>query len=160
MENDTKELQTMLQWRFKQEKKPYIKDREHLMILIGVGSAFIAIITKTYIFAALILFATYIFVREYRKPQAELLFDITDEGIFISDEFMPVSSINSFNIVDVPGETAKLILNINNGYININEIVPIYDINIDEIEDALIEIGINYDPSLELNILDTINSIV
>ena len=54
---------------------------------------------------------------------------------------------------------ARLLLRINK-IVDVNEIVPIYDVNIEEIEDAMETLGIERNEEIRPNIFDKIAQIV
>ena len=89
----------------------------------------------------------------------ELLFNITEIGVFLENDFLILEEIQSFNIIDDPGARARLLLRVEK-IITMNEIVPIYDVDIQEIEDAFKELNIQKDETLEPGILDHLNFLI
>ena len=79
--------------------------------------------------------------------------------MFLENDFLSLEEIQGFNIIDDPGVRARLILRINK-IIDVNEIVPIYDVNIQEIERAMEELNIERNEELEPNIFDMIAQII
>ena len=144
---------SLVQWQLIEERWGYTKDKEILLILIGSGATILAIIAKTYILAALIIIATGVFTYLGRQKTKKKLFNITSTGVFLENDFLPIEEIHGFNIIDDPGERARLILEIER-MIHINEVVPIYDVHITEIEAALKELGIKKKKELKQNIFD------
>ncbi len=149
------DIQALVQWQLLEEKGVYSRDKELLIILIGAGAAILAVITETYIFALLVGIATGMFVYIGRQNPKKHLFTIADIGVFLDDDFLSFEEIHGFNIIDDPGARARLILKIQK-IIYINEIVPIYDVQIDKIEHALKEMNIPKDETLRPNLLDRI----
>ena len=95
------------------------------------------------------------FVYIGRQKPKTLLFDITTAGVFLENDFLPKENICSFNIIDDPGERARLLLRVRKG-IEVNEIIPVYDTAMERIESALKEINIPKDETLERSFLDYI----
>ena len=149
----TGNIESLIKWQFIEEKKAHSKDRELLIIIIGIGAILLAIIAKNYIFGALITLATITLINILRKKPEKLLFNITPIGIFMDNDFMETECIKGFNIINDPGDRARLILKIEK-IININEIIPIYDVNINDIENALTKLEIPKEEELEPTIID------
>lgn len=148
-----------MQWQFTEEKKEYSKDKELLVILIGAAAAILAILAKTYIFSALLILATVTLVHIHRKKPRTMIFAVTDIGLFLDDDFVELEHIKGFNIIDDPGKTARLILKVER-IIHMNEIIPIYDVNMEDIERVLRELNIEKDELLEPTVMDHLASIL
>ena len=152
-------IESLVKWRFTEEKKTYTRDKELLVIVIGIGAVLLAIITKNYIFGALIIIATITLISTVRKKPKHMLFNITPIGIFMDDDFVETESIKGFNIMDDPGDRARLILKIEK-IININEIIPVYDVNIRDIEHALIKLEIPKEEELKPTPMDHFTAMI
>ena len=151
--------ESLVRWRLTEEKKEYSRDRELVFILIGLAGVIIAVLLTSYIFAALLLLATIVFIHANRQKPKNLNFNITTIGIFLENDFLPTEEIKSFNIIDDPGERARLVLKIEK-IVQVNEVVPIYDVNIRQIEDALNKLNIPKQEDLELSLLDRVTTAV
>ena len=110
-------------------------------------------------FAALLIIATGVFIYIGRQQAKTLMFSITDIGLFLADDFLRLDEIQGFNIIDDPGARARLILRLDKT-MRVNEIIPIYDMHIADIEEALEGLGIQRDETLEPNLLDQITQVV
>ena len=77
----------------------------------------------------------------------------------MDDDFVETEYIKGFNIIDDPGERARLIVKIEK-IININEIIPIYDTNIQDIESALTKLEIPKEEALEPTPLDQLATMI
>ena len=150
-----KEEKTLIRWKLTEEKQAYSGDREMTVVLILLAGAVVAVMVKTYIFAALLVMATGLFIYINRQKVKRLTFKITETGVFLENDFLKKEDIRSFNIIDDPGERARLILKIEK-VICINEIIPIYDINIGDIERVMEKLEIPKEETLEPNFLDRI----
>ena len=80
------------------------------MVLIGATVVIIAILLKMYFFGALIVMATSVFVYMGRQKPKKLTFSITNVGLFMNDDFIPKEKIHGYNIIDIPGDRAHLIV--------------------------------------------------
>lgn len=149
----------LLKWELLEEKVEQSIDRELFIILIGSATVIFAFLTKTFVFAALVVFAAIFFIYTGRIAPKKLSFQITNIGLFLDSDFLPTEDIISFNIIDIPGERAKLLLQIKK-LIYVNEIIPIYDVDIDGIKRQLRKIGVREDRNLELTIIDSIASLI
>ena len=149
----------LVRWQLLEETEAYSRDKVIFTVLVGAAAAVFAVIAETYVFAALLLFATAFFVYVGRQGPRTLSFAVTDIGVFLENDFLSLEEIQGFNIIDDPGVRARLILRINK-IIDVNEIVPIYDVNIQEIERAMEELNIERNEELEPNIFDKIAQII
>ena len=152
-------MESLVQWHFTEEKKERSKDKEMLIIIIGIASAALAAIAKTYIFSVMLLLATLTLVATHRKKAKKMLFNITNIGIFMDDDFVEIKQIKGFNIIDDPGDCARLILKVEK-IVCMNEIVPIYDTNIEEIKNALIQMDIQEEADLKPTPMDHIAALI
>ena len=152
-------IESLIKWQFTEEKKTYTKDKELLFIIIGIGAILLAIIIKNYIFAALLALATVTIIGAVRKEPKHMLFNITPIGIFMDDDFVETGRIKGFNIIDDPGNRARLILKIER-LVNINEIVPIYDVNIQDIEHALTKLEVPKEEELGPTPMDHLTAMI
>jgi len=155
----TGNIESLVKWQFTEEKKAYTKDRELLIIIIGTGAVLLTIIMRDYIFGALIVLATVTLIHIIRKKPKHLLFNITPIGMFMGDDFVETECIKGFNIIDDPGERARLILKIEK-IINMNEIIPIYDVNIQDIESALTQLEIPKEEELQPTPMDMLTAMI
>ena len=152
-------IESLVKWQFTEEKKAHSKDKEMLIIIVGIGAVLLTIIAKDYIFGALLILATMALINIARKKPRHLLFNITPIGLFMDDEFVETKCIKGFNIIDDDGEQARLILKIEK-IININEIIPIYDVHIQDIEHALTKLEIPKEEALEPSPMDHISAMI
>ena len=152
-------IESLVKWQFTEEKKEYTKDKEIFIIIIGIGAILLAVIAKTYIFGALLAIATVTLISTIRKTPRHLLFNITPIGMFMDNDFIETECIKGFNIIDDPGDQARLILKIEK-IININEIIPIYDVNIQDIERALAQLDIPREERLEPTVMDNLTTMI
>ena len=152
-------IESLVKWQFTEEKKEYTKDKEVLIIIIGIGAILLAIITTTYIFGILLAIATVTLISTIRKNPRHLLFNITPIGMFMDNDFVETECIKGFNIIDDPGDQARLILKIEK-IININEIIPIYDVNIRDIEHALNKLNIPKEEELGPTVMDNLTAMI
>ena len=146
---------SLISWRIPGEIKNRSGDREMLIALIGAGGTILAIIAETYIFALLLLVASAAFICIMRKARREMLFDITTVGIFLDDDFLPAEKILAYNIIDDPGERARLLVHMEK-FIHLNEIIPIYDVHMAEIERAMGKLNIERNEELKPTVIDTV----
>ena len=150
-----KDMTALVQWQLLEEKGAHSKDKELLIGLIGAGMVVLGIIVESYIFSLLTIIATGMFIYISRQKPKKRLFTISDIGIFLDEDFLACEEIEGFNIIDDPGARARLVLQVKK-IIHINEIVPIYDIQIEKIEHALKKIHIPKNEELKPGILDRI----
>lgn len=144
---------SLIEWRLLEEKKEYSRDKELLIALIGAASVTLTIMAETYVFSALLVIATGMFIYLGRQEPKTRLFSITEEGIFLDNDFIEREEIKEYNIIDDPGERARLILRIKK-VIDMNEIIPIYDVDMTRIEKILKTLGVRKDEDLVPNALD------
>ena len=150
----------LVQWRLLSEKKTFTKDKEILLGLIGVAGMILSIIFENYTFAALLFVATVAFILLGRQKQKKkLTFKITNSGIMLDDDFIPIEEIKSFNIIDDPGARARLILKIEK-IIHTREIVPIYDVDSKKIEGVFKKLGIEKEEDMIPGTLDTMTRLI
>ncbi len=147
------DVKPLVSWQLEEEKKAYSKDKELLVILVGAGAVILAILVETYIFAVLLAVATCLFTYIGRQKPKKMTFSITDIGLFLDDDFLQLEEVHNFNIIDDPGERARLLLGVQK-MVHVNEIVPIYDTDIEQIKTTLKDLGIKEDETLEPSILD------
>ena len=152
-------LESLVQWKFTEEQKGRSADKELFIAVIGIAAAVLAIMAKTYIFSVLLLLATATLVFMNRKGSKEMLFNITNIGLFLDDDFVELAYVKGFNIIDDPGECARLILKVEK-VVHINEIIPIYDVHIDDIERALTQLEVPKEETLKPTILDYLASVI
>ena len=155
----TENIESLVKWRFTEEKKTYTRDKELLVIIVGIGAILLAIITKNYIFGVLLALATVTLISTVRKKARHMLFNITPIGIFMDDDFVETTRIKGFNVIDDPGDRARLILKIER-IVNINEIIPIYDVNIQDIEHALTQLEIPREEELGPTPMDHLTAMI
>ncbi len=155
----TENMESLVKWQFTEEKKTYTKDKELLIIIVGIGAILLAIIIKNYIFGALLALATVTIVGTIRKEPRHMLFNITPIGLFMDDDFVETDRIKGFNIIDDPGNRARLILKIER-VVNINEIIPIYDVNIQDIEHALTKLEVPKEEDLGPTPMDYLTAMI
>ena len=142
-----------VQWHLLEEKRRYSKDREILIGLIGLTAIILTSIFENYTFAALLFVATSVFILLGRQKPKKMTFKITERGILLDDDFIPIEEIKSFNIIDDPGVRARLILKIEK-IVVIKEVVPIYDVNIQKIEAVLKRLNIEKEEVLQIGALE------
>ena len=152
-------LESLVQWRFTEEKKVRSADKELLIAIVGITAAILAIIAKTYIFSVLLLVATTTLVFTHRKEPKKMLFNITNIGLFLDDDFVELACIKGFNIINDPGDRARLILKVER-VVHMNEILPIYDVNIEDIEGAFTRLGVPKEETLGPTVLDYLTSVI
>ena len=152
-------IESLIKWQFTEEKKVYTRDKELLITVIGIGAIALTIITANYIFGALLTLATITLIRIVRKKPKHLLFNITPIGMFMDNDFIETKCIKGFNIIDDPGSHARLILKIEK-IVHINEIIPIYDVHIQDIERALQKLEIPKEETLEPTAIDRLTTMI
>lgn len=152
-------VESLIKWQFTEEKKVYTGDKQMLIIIIGAGAVLLAIIVKNYIFGALLTLATITLISAMKKKPRHLLFNITPIGMFMDNDFIETKCIKGFNIIDDPGSRARLILKIER-IVHINEIIPIYDIDIQDIERTLINLEIPKEETLEPTPIDHLTAMI
>ena len=157
--NQNEEVSTLVQWRLLEEKTKYTKEKELLVGLIGIAAAIVAAIFQNYTFAGLLFVATAIFILLGRQQPKEMLFKITDVGITMDDDIIPLEEIKSFNIIDDPGARARLIVKIEK-ILETKEIVPIYDVQIQKIEKVLESLHIKREKELQPGMIEKIATLV
>lgn len=158
-EGAEKKIESLIKWQFIEEKKERTKDKELLIIIIGIGAILLAVITKNYIFSALLTLATITLINTVRKKPKHLLFNITPIGMFMDEDFIETEHIKGFNIIDDPGSRARLILKIER-IVNINEIIPIYDVDIQDIERTLTKLEIPKEETLGPTVMDHLTAMI
>lgn len=159
MEKENIISKTLLQWQLKEEKPEYHRDKIILVLVIGIIGSLISILLQTYIFALLLIIATFFFIHNGKSPSKILTFKITNIGIFLNTDFIGKEEIDSFNIIDKPGARAQLIIKVKK-IITINEIIPIYDVQINEVRDTLKSIKIKNNKNINLTLIDKLNTII
>jgi hypothetical protein len=98
---------------FEWETPEYLKYARSLfwyIAVIGIGVILIiySIFTANFLFALIIIIAAFIvFLKSYREP-AMLLFQITEDGIVLGDQFFDYDRIKSFYFIYDPPAVKKL----------------------------------------------------
>ena len=159
---DTKKnenMESLIKWQFTEEKKVYTRDKELLIMIIGIGAILLTVIVKNYIFGTLLILATITLINTVRKKPKRLLFNITPIGMFMDDDFIETKHIKGFNIIDDPGSHARLILKVEK-VVHINEIIPIHDVHIQDIEYALKKLEVPKEETLEPTIMDRFTAMI
>lgn len=159
MNEEKREPKILLQWNLKEEKPEYYRDKIILVSIVGGVGALIAILLQTYIFALLLIVATMFFIYNGKKPAKTLSFKITDVGIFLNEDFINIKEMDSFNIIDTPGARAQLIVQVKK-LITMNEIIPIYDIQINDVERVLESLKIKKNSDISPNLIDNLNTVI
>ena len=152
-------VKSLVQWQFTEEKKTSSKDKELLVIIVCIAIAILAALAKTPILSVLLLISAVTLVKIMRKPAKNLLFNITPIGLFLDEDFVELECVKGFNIIDDPGDCARLILKVEK-IVHINEIIPIYDVNITDIERALETLEIPREEELEPTIMDKLTTAI
>ena len=150
---------SLIEWRFLEKKEVYSYDKVLLVLLLGLAASILSILVKTYILSALFFIATLILIWSGRRPQKKRVFAITSEGFFLDDDFLSLEEVQNFNIIDIPGERAHLILRVRR-IVFVNEVVPIYDVDIEKIRSTLKKLGIIEDEDLEPGPLERLVSFI
>ena len=158
MDDDSK-IKDILAWEILEEKTEYYRDKILLLGIIGITAAILAFIFESYIFALFCLLAPSTFVYLGSRKPLKLSFKITSIGLFLEDGFIPVEKILAYNIVDDPGERARLLIRLKS-LLPVNEVIPIYDVQITQIHVALRELRINQDENIGLKFFEKLNTIV
>ena len=153
------DIPALLKWQMREEKGEHSRDKELIIILIGLTATVLAVMAETYIFGALLAIATGVFVHNGRQEPKEMLFKITAVGVFLENDFLSREEIEGFNIIDDPGSRARLLLKIQK-IIPMNEIIPIHDVDIQKVEEAMQKLRIKKDTALEPNMLDNITTLI
>jgi hypothetical protein len=97
------------------------------VIIIGLILIIYSIWTANFLFALIVILAAFIvFLRSYRKA-ANLIFQITEDGLMIGNQFFKYDQIKSFYIVYDPPAVKKLFFNPKGLYPTIS--VPLHDKN-------------------------------
>lgn len=110
---------------FERSKAWYI-----VMALIAVALIIISVYTGNFLFALIIILATFIiFLRVYYTPR-DLTFQITEDGIIIGNQFFGYESLQNFYIIYYPPTIKKLFfkrkgLNMNDLSIPLKNMNPI-----------------------------------
>ena len=155
----TQTLESLVQWEFVEEKKKHSKDKQLLIVLVGAAMALFAAMAKTYIFGVLLILGIVALIRIHKEKPKKMLFNITNIGFFLDDDFVELEYIKGFNVIDDPGKTARLILRVER-VVYMNEIIPIYDVNIRDIEQALTHLKIPREEDLEPTVMDHLASVI
>ena len=153
------DIETLVQWQFTEEKAKTTKDKDLLIGIVGATATVLSIMTKNYPFALLLALATLTIIHIRRKQPKKLLFKITPIGLFMDNDFIELQHIKTFNIIDDPGKTARLILKVER-IIHMNEIIPIYDVDINDIEKALTSINVQKEEELAPTLMDNLTTIL
>jgi len=78
------------------------------VVVIGLILVILSIWTANYLFALIIILSAFIvFLRSYRKP-GNILFQITEDGILIGNQFFNYDQLRNFYIVYDPPVVKKL----------------------------------------------------
>ena len=145
--------EVLLEWEITEEKHEYSKNREYAWAVIGLTITTIAFFLSLYVLAFFSIIATGTFIFFARRPPQKYLFTITDAGIVLGNELVPFEDIIHFNVIDDPGDQARLILEMQ-GLITLRVDVPIYDLNMDDIADIFFSYGVPADETLNLSLID------
>lgn len=151
------ELKSLVAWKLTEDKQPFSRDREMFVGVLGGSMIVIAVILGFYVFALFVLLvAGFLIYRGRQKPEI-LSFNLTDGGIFLGEDFVLLEKIRGYNIIDDPGERARLIVDLQR-YIDLKEVVPIYDVDIARIEKAFESIKVRKNEELRLSTLTRLAS--
>ncbi|MBN1326127.1 hypothetical protein JW977_04095 [Candidatus Falkowbacteria bacterium] len=109
--------QVFFQW----EIPEFIKQQRSLLwylaaVIVGLGIIIYSIFTVNYLFALIIILATFIiFLKDYVSPGI-LLFQITEDGIFIGNQFISYDRMKNFYIIYDPPVVKKLFFRLKGFY--------------------------------------------
>lgn len=149
------EFEDLISWNLVEEKVPYSRDREILLGFVGFSALIITAVVGYYVFSVFLAIATAVFVYQGRQKPRNLSFTITNHGVNLNDkDFVFLENIDSYNIIDDPGQRARLIIRVKKYTLYLNDILPIYDVDMESIDSAFASIGVEKDPELEPNLLD------
>ena len=99
--------------------------------------------------------ATATFIFSMRKEASESLFGLTDEGFMHDEELLPYKEITEFNVIDDPGDKARLFVR-KAGTLNLVFVTVIYDTDIEKIQMMFRKNKVKENESLRLSFLDTV----
>ena len=151
--------ESLVQWRFTEEKQKKSKDKELLIAILGASIVILSALAGAYVFCLLMALATMTILYIRREHSRTMLFNITPVGLFMDNDFIEIKHIKAFNIIDDPGETARLILKVER-VIYMNEIIPIFDVTIEKIEQVLTDLGIQKEEELEPTVIDHLTTVL
>lgn len=78
------------------------------IIIVGIGIIIYSIFTANYLFALIVILAAFIiFLKDYVSPGA-LLFQITEDGIFVGNQFISYDKLKNFYIIYDPPAVKKI----------------------------------------------------
>ena len=139
---------SLVSWELLEEKQPFSRDREIFLGVLGGAITLISIMFSSYFFALFTVVVVGFLIYRGRQKPRKLTFEITSVGVRLDEDFIPLETIDEYNIIDEPGERARLIFSLER-YVLLKEVIPIYDVDIDRIEDAFDELGIEKNEELD-----------
>ena len=154
-----KENTTLVSWDMIEEKTEYYKDKIILLMLVGITASIFAFIFESYVFSLFCIIAPITLIYIGKRDPLKLHFRITDEGLYLENDFIPVEKIEEYNIIDDPGERARLILRINN-FISVNQVIPIYDVQMNQIHQSMERLEIEIDEEIGMGFIEKLNTII
>ena len=158
MENENQNT-AFLSWDVLEKKTDYNRDKIILFMIVGFAASVTAFIFESYIFSLFCLLAPATFIYLGNRDALTLHFKITEEGFFLDDDFIAVEEVNAYNIIDVPGARAHLLLRINR-LVPINELIPIYDQSIDEVRRVMKSLEIPEDETIGIGWVEKLNTVI
>jgi len=112
--------------------------------LLGIAGAFASIMLNNVLFAIFILIAVFVLALYASRTPDEVHFTISQRGLQIDDKFYPYKTMKSFGIEEMEGHTPKLIME-SKKLFTFDIIVPLKDVDIDEVQDFLLDFLIEED---------------
>ncbi len=98
-----------------------------VVIIIGIGMIVYSIFTANFLFALIIILAAFIiFLKDYTSA-GKLLFQITEDGIFLGNQFIGYDKLKNFYIIYDPPAVKKLFFRMKGLYPTIS--IPLNDKN-------------------------------
>ncbi len=148
---------TLILWKVDEFKKKYSKDRERIIFFVGGTLLLFSLFLKHYVFAVFVVIFTITIVFLSRKQPVKYTFAVTDEGVSNGDKIIPFNNLLCYNIVDVPGETSRLIMFAETKGFNSSKIVlPIYDNDVEKLEEIFSDKEIERYETIRLSLLDNL----
>ena len=148
-------MEDKITWTITRDRIKYSKEREKYFFIVGLAFAVVSIVLANFTFTLLILVVTLLLIRIMRMPAEIYKIEINEEGILAENTIIPFKNISGFNIIDVPGERARLIIETNKE-LDPTKTITIYDRDMEKIEEALLGENIEKKEELELTLLDTL----
>ena len=139
-----------IKWKVENEERLHLSQEGIIAVLIvTVALAVVSLIFANVFYAVFLLLAGITYVVLPKRLAKKFDFFLNEDGLESTNRFYPLSSIDRFNIVDVPGELAHLILFV--GGLEQRLVIPVFDKDVSDIEEYFKEKNIIKDDQLQIS---------